>query len=661
LPAPGTIRAGQAFVELYADDSKLVRGLKRAERRLKAFGARIRNVGLKVAAVGAAMLAPIVAATRTFASMGDDIAKMARRTGFAVEALSELRFAASQTGTDMKALESSLRRMQRSIYDAGRGLSTATDALQDLGLRFEDLDGLTPEQQFRLLADRIGALDDPTTRAAIAMSLFGRSGTALLPMFAQGAAGIEALQAKARELGLTMSAEDAAAAEQLTDALDALWKSVKMGVFRIGAALAPTFQTLAEVITGAIAKASDWIDQNRPLVAMGLQVAAAVVAAGAALIALGVAVQVAAFALGGLVTLASAAGTAIGVITTVLGALLSPIGLVAAAVVGLGITIANTTGATGKVIDWLGEKFDALAEWTGAVFGGVRDALAAGDITAAARVLWAGLKVAWNKGTMPLKTAWANVMASFSSLATDAFFAVRKSWLSLSTWFWKKFPDFTSRIATGWANMWGSIKAITAKVQSWLADRFLEIQGLFDDSLDVELAKTLNQDRLADELADIESKRLGAVSEAKRKSQLSDGELAAEQQEELERLQARRDAKINAIQEELARDIAGAEDDLVKARQELTTSINNARDARRRMEREKAEMPKAFEPPDVDDPESVGPGLSATIRGTFNPAALQGFAARDRAAERTADAVEKTEEHTRELARAARQSKLTFT
>jgi chromosome segregation ATPase len=232
MPAPGAIRAGQAFVELYADESKLVRGLKRAERRLKAFGARIRNVGLKVAAVGAAMLAPLVAATRTFASMGDDVAKMARRTGFAVEALSELRFAASQTGTDMKALESSLRRMQRSIYDAGRGLSTATDALEDLGLRFEDLDGLTPEQQFRLLADRIGSLEDPTTRAAIAMSLFGRSGTALLPMFAQGAAGIEALQAKARELGLTMSAEDAAAAEQLTDALDALWKSVKMGVFR---------------------------------------------------------------------------------------------------------------------------------------------------------------------------------------------------------------------------------------------------------------------------------------------------------------------------------------------------------------------------------------------------------------------------------------------
>ncbi len=32
------IRAGRAFVELFADDSKLVRGLRPAERRVKAFG-----------------------------------------------------------------------------------------------------------------------------------------------------------------------------------------------------------------------------------------------------------------------------------------------------------------------------------------------------------------------------------------------------------------------------------------------------------------------------------------------------------------------------------------------------------------------------------------------------------------------------------------------
>ena len=38
MPSARGIRAGRAFVELFADDSKLVRGLRRAEKRLKAFG-----------------------------------------------------------------------------------------------------------------------------------------------------------------------------------------------------------------------------------------------------------------------------------------------------------------------------------------------------------------------------------------------------------------------------------------------------------------------------------------------------------------------------------------------------------------------------------------------------------------------------------------------
>jgi hypothetical protein len=38
MPAkPGAIRAGRAFVELFADDSKLVRGLRRASAKPKAF------------------------------------------------------------------------------------------------------------------------------------------------------------------------------------------------------------------------------------------------------------------------------------------------------------------------------------------------------------------------------------------------------------------------------------------------------------------------------------------------------------------------------------------------------------------------------------------------------------------------------------------------
>lgn len=61
MPAAQGIRAGRAFVELFADDKRLVRGLRRAQAKLQAFGAAVRGMGLRVAAAGAAMLAPLAA------------------------------------------------------------------------------------------------------------------------------------------------------------------------------------------------------------------------------------------------------------------------------------------------------------------------------------------------------------------------------------------------------------------------------------------------------------------------------------------------------------------------------------------------------------------------------------------------------------------------
>ena len=108
----------------------------------------------QLAGVGLAAGTAFSGAAKYFSSYGDQVAKMAKRTGLSVEALSQLRYVASQTGTEFESLEMGFRRMQRSIYDAGRGLSTAKDALTDLGLRFEDLNGLTPEDQFKKIGWR---------------------------------------------------------------------------------------------------------------------------------------------------------------------------------------------------------------------------------------------------------------------------------------------------------------------------------------------------------------------------------------------------------------------------------------------------------------------------------------------------------------------------
>ena len=80
------IRAGRAFVELGVSD-KLTAGLRRAQRRLAAFGESLRGIGLRIAGIGAAAITGLLGAVRGFTGLGDTLDKMSKRTGVSVEAL----------------------------------------------------------------------------------------------------------------------------------------------------------------------------------------------------------------------------------------------------------------------------------------------------------------------------------------------------------------------------------------------------------------------------------------------------------------------------------------------------------------------------------------------------------------------------------------------
>lgn len=67
MPSGRAIRAGRAFVELFADNTKLVRGLRAARTKVRAFGQKLQNIGMRIATTTAAMALPIAIATRTFA------------------------------------------------------------------------------------------------------------------------------------------------------------------------------------------------------------------------------------------------------------------------------------------------------------------------------------------------------------------------------------------------------------------------------------------------------------------------------------------------------------------------------------------------------------------------------------------------------------------
>src|SRR3990167_1896059 len=201
----------ELLVKISADTESLKTSLKGAERELEKHKGFIdrHSKAIAVAITGsiAAAGAFAVASVKMYANLGSEIHDMSIKTGLGAESLSELRYAAEQSGSSLSGLEVSVRRMAGAITDANDGLETSKRAFDRIGISTQDLAGLKPEEQFMKIATGIASMEDSTLRAATAQDIFGRSGTELLPLFAEGADGIAKLRREAHDLGLVFSPE----------------------------------------------------------------------------------------------------------------------------------------------------------------------------------------------------------------------------------------------------------------------------------------------------------------------------------------------------------------------------------------------------------------------------------------------------------------------
>jgi len=261
--------------------------LKGIGANMQRMGATFRKVGIGMIAVGAAIGAGIFAMAKKFANAGDEVAKMAKRTGFAVETLSELRHVASITGTDLSSIEKATKRMSKSIIDADRGLETYARSFRELGLNIAELRTMSPEEQFWAISMAMAELEDVTMKAALAQEIFGKAGTDLLPMLAEGQAGIQALRDEAHELGVVFDEESAKAAEDFNDALQRLQTSVQGAGAAFIEDMMPTLTDFANKAVEIIGNVKDWIEANNGLAKALAIVAAVLVVGGGILFGLG--------------------------------------------------------------------------------------------------------------------------------------------------------------------------------------------------------------------------------------------------------------------------------------------------------------------------------------------------------------------------------------
>ncbi len=403
------VRAGGAFISL-GIVSSIDKGLAAASKKVKRFGANVAKGGAVIAAAGSAVLAPLTAAVFKFADAGDILNKTSLRTGISVEALSELKFAAEQSGASLKFVSDGIFRSFRRIGNAAiAGGGPAARALKVLGLNAKELSQLKADEVLGILADSLNGVGNEAERNQLGFELFGDSFRGMLPLLAAGSAGINALRKEAHELGATMTTEDATAAADFADAWNKIKTVLSSVTMQIGASLAPMLTDMANRVAKIASESVAWLRENRALIVMIAKVAAGAVVFGTAIVALGGFIVAAGAVLGGL-----AAGIAF---------LMSPIGLVIA---GLGILTAfffSSFGSMGEIIAWFQGRFGDLTKGVQDSITAITEAISQGDFATAWEIIVESMEMIWLDLTQEIMAVWDTAM----DFLTDASIATAKA------------------------------------------------------------------------------------------------------------------------------------------------------------------------------------------------------------------------------------------
>lgn len=400
MAGKGDIQAGGAFVRLFLKDEMtraLVSSINKAGASMQSFGASAMGIGARIGAAGAGMSAPFL---------------------FAISAASDLEETMSKFGVvfgdrakDVKAWGDELAgQIGRGEKDVAGFLAANQDLFVPLGFDptqaeslSKQLVGLTYDlASFNNIADADVQRDlqAALTGSGEVMKKYGvivSEAAVKQEMINQGLdpkKATEQQKVQAR-LAIIMRGTTAAQGDALRTAggfanqMKGLKGSLSDVAAEIGSAILPYVTKFVSVARKAIKTAREWIKDNH-----GLIVAAAAAAAG--IFGIGVAIT-------GLGAAAWIAGAALSAIAAVLGVVLSPVGLITAALVGGIYAWARYTDSGKNAVSILGGLFGELLAIGKQTFGGIYEALSAGDLQLAGQIAFAGLKLAAAEGLDALR------------------------------------------------------------------------------------------------------------------------------------------------------------------------------------------------------------------------------------------------------------------
>lgn len=568
----GAIKAGRAYVEIFADKSALMRGLKAAEHDIRKWGTSISSMGKKMMGLGAGIVTPLIAAAKAAANLGHEYEHMSAITGASIEGLSGLAYAADQSGVSMEGLQKAFVFMHKNMFALGKGSKQAVQSFGALGLAAKDLSGLSVEEQFMLIADRLASIENPTQRAALALKVFGKAGASMLPLLMQGKGAINAYIAEAKRLGVVMTGEDAKAAADFYTELKKLWWVVKQGLVQaIGTSLIPMLKEWASKIVEVIATTAKWVRENKGVVRMAFLFGAGLIAAGGALVIFGNALIWVSKVLGVI-------HSAFGVLRGVLTWMLSPLGMIVVAIGAVTTAVLYFTGYGAQLLNWFSGCWTALKEDVLAAWGGIAAALAKGDLALAAKIAWLLVKMEWLKAKQWLLEIWYGVKVKVLEYWYAAIYGMVDAWNTGVYGIQVAWIETVSFLKEQWI----SFKQLYGDVVDWCAKKMFGLwvwwEKLLNPEFDDAGAKAAGEQQFAADaekraqqtVNDLEGNKAGAAAARADAKQKYDAQIAGSKQALYE--------DMKAVSDDAAANLKAVGDELAQAKSDFNAAIAKAKE-----------------------------------------------------------------------------------
>ena len=148
------------------------------------------------------------------------VQRSAEALGDSTKAIQELIYTFGQFDLESKDVSDALNTLSDRAKDAEQGTQSYIQDFKLLGVTVDDLRGKRPSQLFETMAAAVAQINDPTTRAAAVVRIFGDDlGNKLLPLLMKGREGLDGYRKEAEKFNIIVGEKQVKAAADAAEQL----------------------------------------------------------------------------------------------------------------------------------------------------------------------------------------------------------------------------------------------------------------------------------------------------------------------------------------------------------------------------------------------------------------------------------------------------------